>query len=135
MDIPSYIATYFFTLSRKSHPMQTTILRKLTLFQHTATFHISSCECIPAEQLLNSTVMEMICFIDPACFFGDECQFYTKDLGSTLDEILGYELKRNTILPKQFITVIMRITITMIIFVIGIVNCILSIMVYGNQTS
>ncbi|CAF1022256.1 unnamed protein product [Adineta steineri] len=48
--------------------------------------------------------MEMICFIDPACFFGDECQFYTKGLGSTLDEILGYELKRNTILSKQFIT-------------------------------
>ncbi|CAF4204869.1 unnamed protein product, partial [Adineta steineri] len=48
--------------------------------------------------------MEMICFIDPAYFFGDECQFYTKGLGSTLDEILGYELKRNTILPKQFIT-------------------------------
>ncbi|CAF0973974.1 unnamed protein product [Adineta steineri] len=46
-----------------------------------------------------------MCFIDPAYFFGDECQFYTKGLGSTLDEILGYELKRNTILPKQFITV------------------------------
>ncbi|CAF0992582.1 unnamed protein product [Adineta steineri] len=66
--------------------------------------------------------MEMICFIDPAYFFGDECQFYTKGLGSTLDEILGYELKRNTILPKQFITVIMSLTITMIIFVIGINN-------------
>ncbi|CAF0857863.1 unnamed protein product [Adineta steineri] len=240
MHIPSYIAAYFFILSNKSDPMQAIILRKLTLFQDTATFHISvpfhmaiiqssdkyylavlqqslhtnittsirpSQECIPAEQLLNSTVMKMVqyrriiffhilchthtdlmCFIDPAylclctndhhancmefkrdrtfqcsltkhcangaqcvqdhpicpstricicpaCFFGDECQFYAKALGSTLDEILGYELKRNTILSKQPITVIVSATITMIIFAVGFINCILSIIVFARQTS
>ncbi|CAF4275675.1 unnamed protein product, partial [Adineta steineri] len=240
MHIPSYIAAYFFTLSNKSDPMQTIILRKLTLFQDTATFHISvpfhmaiiqssnkyylavlqqslytnistvirpSQECVPVEQLLNSTIMKMVqyrriiffhilchthtdlmCFIDPAylclctndhhancmefkrdrnfqcsltkhcangaqcvqdhpvcpstricicpaCFFGDECQFYAKALGSTLDEILGYELKRNTILSKQPITVIVSATITMIIFAVGFINCILSIIVFARQTS
>ncbi|CAF0940498.1 unnamed protein product [Adineta steineri] len=240
MHIPSYLAAYFFTLSNKSDPMQAIILRKLTLFQHTATFHISvpfhmvviqssgkyylavlqqslhtnittsirpSQECIPAEQLLNSTVMKMVqyrriiffhilchtrsdlmCFIDPAylclctsdrhancmefkrdrnfqcsltkhcangaqcvqdhpfcpstricicpaCFFGEECQFYTKGLGSTLDEILGYELKRNTILSKQPITVKVSAAITMIIFAVGLINCILSIMVCRRPAS
>ncbi|CAF4201183.1 unnamed protein product, partial [Adineta steineri] len=51
------------------------------------------------------TRTDLLCFIDPACFFGDECQFYTKGLDPTLDEILDYELKRNTILSKQFIKV------------------------------
>ncbi|CAF1301150.1 unnamed protein product [Adineta steineri] len=225
MRIPSYITAYFFTLSNTSQPMQTIILRKLTLFQHTTTFHISipyhiviiqssgkyylavlqqslqtdistliqpSQECIATEQLLNATVTKMvpyrrilffhilchtrtdlICFIDPAylclctndhhancmefkrdrnfqcklkkycangaqcvqdhptcpstricicpaCFFGNECQFYTKGLGSTLDEILGYELKRNTILSKQPITVKVSAAITMIIFATSI---------------
>ncbi|CAF1378194.1 unnamed protein product [Adineta steineri] len=240
MRIPSYITAYFFTLSNTSQPMQTIILRKLTLFQHTTTFHISipyhiviiqssgkyylavlqqslqtdistliqpSQECIATEQLLNSTVTKMvpyrriiffhilchtrtdlICFIDPAylclctndhhancmefkrdrnfqcklkkycangaqcvqdhptcpstricicpaCFFGNECQFYTKGLGSTLDEILGYELKRNTILSKQPITVKVSAAITMIIFAVGTINCILSIMVFRRQAS
>ncbi|CAF3836812.1 unnamed protein product [Adineta steineri] len=100
-----------------------------SLYKNISTSIRPSQECIPAEQLLNSTVMKMVQFrriiffhilchirtdpiysIDPACFFGDECQFYTKGLGPILDEILSYELKRNTILSKQFITelVLMR---------------------------
>jgi hypothetical protein len=31
----------------------------------------------------------------PNCFFGNKCQFYAKGLGSTSDEILGYEFKRD----------------------------------------
>ncbi|CAF3588325.1 unnamed protein product [Rotaria sordida] len=206
IHIPSYLVAYFFTLSNKSEPIKTIILRKLSLFQHIVTFHImipfhiviikaidkyyvavlqqspktyistlisSKQECIPIEQLFNSTVLTMVqyqrivfyydlcrsrfdltCFIDefyiclctndhhancmefnhdrnfqcilnnhcangaqclqdhpicpstricicPNCFFGNKCQFYAKGLGSTLDEILGYEFKHNTILSKQ----------------------------------
>ncbi|CAF1529682.1 unnamed protein product [Adineta steineri] len=67
---------------------------KIVQFRRIIFFHI-----------LCHTRTDLLCFIDPVCFFGDECQFYTKGLGPTLDEILGYELKRNTILSKQFIKV------------------------------
>ncbi|CAF0993560.1 unnamed protein product [Adineta steineri] len=33
-------------------------------------------------------------YICPECFFGNECQFYAKALGSTLDKILNYEFKQ-----------------------------------------
>ena len=39
--IPPYLVAYFFTLSNKSDPIETTVLRKLTLFQHIVTFHIA----------------------------------------------------------------------------------------------
>jgi hypothetical protein len=39
--IPTYLIAYFFTLSNTSEPIETTILRKLTIFQHTVTFHVA----------------------------------------------------------------------------------------------
>jgi hypothetical protein len=238
--IPRYLVAYFFTLSKKSEPIETTILRKLTIFQHTITFHIavpfqlvfiqikdkyylavlqqspmtgistsigSEQECTPVEQLLNSSILEMVpyqrivhfhllcqtrsklpCFIDevylclctkdyhanclkfnrqrnfqcpldtycanrgyclqdhptcpstkiclcPNCFFGNQCQFYAKGLGSTLDEILGYEFKRNTLLSKQPIAVKVSAVVTMLLFGIGIINSILSIITFSRKKS
>ena len=242
IQIPSYLVAYFFTLSNTSQPINTILLRKLTLFQHVVTFYISvpfhlvivqaldkfylvalqqsprsyistsiqpAQQCIPSYQLFNSTVLNMslyqrtvlyydlcqsqanvnvTCFIDesnlclctkerhancmkfnynrsfqcipdnhcinggeclqdhptcpstkiclcPSCFFGSTCQFYAKGLGSTLDEILGYEIQRNTILTKQPIAVQVSAAITMIIFVIGIIDSIASIMTFSRKKS
>jgi hypothetical protein len=240
ISIPRYLVAYFFTLSKKSDPIETTILRKLTLFQRMVTFHIavpfqltfiqandkyylavlqqspkaeistsisSQQECPSVQHLVNSTVLEMIpyrriihfhwlcqtnyrltCFIDetylclctndhhanclkfnhqrnficpstsycanggqclqdhptcpstkiclcPSCFFGNQCQFYAKGLGSTLDEILGYEFKRNKILSEQPIRVIIGATITIVIFIIGLINSILSIITFSREKS
>ena len=41
IHIPPYLVAYFFTLSNKSKSVTTITLRKLTLFQHIVTFHIS----------------------------------------------------------------------------------------------
>jgi hypothetical protein len=71
----------------------------------------------------------------PNCFFGHQCQFYAKGLGSTLDEILGYEFKRNTLLCKQPITVKVSAIVTMSLFVIGIINSILSIITFSRKKS
>ncbi|CAF1314309.1 unnamed protein product [Adineta steineri] len=57
------------------------------------------------QQSLYTNISTSIRPSQESCFFGDECQFYTKGLDPTLDEILDYELKRNTILSKQFIKV------------------------------
>jgi len=73
--------------------------------------------------------------ICPSCFFGNQCQFYAKGLGSTLDEILGYEFKRNRNLSEQPFSVKVSAVITMIIFVIGIINGILSIMTFNRTKS
>jgi hypothetical protein len=237
IDIPTYLVAYFFTLSNKSEPVETTVLRKLTLFQHTVIFNIAvpfqlafiqasntyylaalqqspktsistlispKQECKTVEQI-NSTVSAMfeyqriiyfhyfcqtdfnlICFIDknylclctndhhanclkfngernfqcpsnnycgnggqclqdhptcpstkiclcPNCFFGDRCQFYAKGLGSTLDEILGYEIKPNTLLSKQPVTVKVGAAVTMSIFMIGITNSILAIIIFSRK--
>jgi len=69
------------------------------------------------------------------CFFGSQCQFYAKGLGSTLDEILGYEFKRNKSLFEQSITVIIAATTTIVIFLIGMINSILSIITFLREKS
>ena len=240
MHVPSYLVAYFFTLSNKSDPIETTVLRKLTFFQRSVTFHVAvpfqlafirandqyylaalqqspktdistlispKQACTSVQQLLNTTVLEMVihrriihlhwfcytnhnltCFIDetylclctkdhhpncmifkhsrnficpsnnycamggqclqdhptcpstklclcPNCFFGDRCQFYAKSLGSTLDEILGYELKRNTNLSRQLITVKVAAALTIVIFLIGMISSILSIITFSRKKS
>ena len=238
LDIPPYLIAYFFTLSNQSDPIETIVLRKLTLFQHIVTFHITvpfqlafieadnkhylavlqqsprmhivtsinpQQQCRLAQQLFNSTVMEMTsyqrivhfhwlchtdysikCFMDETylclctndhhancmkfnhsrsfncpsnthctngeqclqdhphcpstkiclcrnCFFGSQCQFYAKALGSTLDEILGYEFRRNQPLIKQPIRVTFAAVLTIVIFFIGMINSILAIITFSRS--
>jgi hypothetical protein len=71
----------------------------------------------------------------PSCFFGNKCQFYAKGFGSTLDEILGYEFKRNTLLSKQPIAVKVSAIVTMLLFGIGIINSILAIITFSRKKS
>lgn len=69
------------------------------------------------------------------CFFGDTCQFYAKGLGSSLDEILGYEIKHNTPLSRQTFRVHIATIITMILFTIGTVGSILCIIIFTRPQS
>ncbi|CAF2261159.1 unnamed protein product [Rotaria magnacalcarata] len=69
------------------------------------------------------------------CFFGSQCQFYSKGFGLTLDEILGYEIKRNIFLFDQPFSVKLSALITMIMFTIGTINGIFSIITFKNKTS
>ena len=68
------------------------------------------------------------------CFFGDKCQFYAKGFGWTLDEILGYEIKRDTSLFDQPYSVQLSAIITMLMFVMGIINAILAIVAFKKNT-
>ncbi len=69
------------------------------------------------------------------CFFGNQCQFYAKGLGSTLDEILGYEFKSNTNFSKQPSTVKVGGIVTILICLIGVINCSLSIKIFSRKKS
>lgn len=69
------------------------------------------------------------------CFFGNQCQFYAKGLGLTLDEILGYEIKHYVELKKQSFSVKISAIITMIMFLVGLINGILSILTFKRKSS
>lgn len=70
-----------------------------------------------------------------SCFFGDRCQFYAKGLGSTLDEILGYEIKSRTKLSRQPFPIQFSTVITLLMFLIGTVNCAVSIFTFSRKAA
>ncbi|CAF1238873.1 unnamed protein product [Adineta ricciae] len=246
MKIPSYIIAYFYTISNQSQPIKTIVLRKLTLFQHIVTFHISIAfhlvfieiqhrfylaylqhqsymhvltnlnpeqECHSIEKYVNSKVLELHryerinefhriclthwdvkCFVDEIymclctndhhancfefhdgklqpypyqrfqcsstdkyclnegrcyqdhpkcpstkiclcrdCFFGDQCQFYAKGLGSTLDEILGYEFQYGKSFSSQSFSIHVSAFLTMFIFVGGMMSSIFALMTFTQR--
>ncbi|CAF3545057.1 unnamed protein product [Rotaria socialis] len=223
LNIPSFLSTFFLTISNKSEPQLTIMIQKLTLFQRRVTFRISipynlviielnrkyylaviqslpnldlstsinpSHECLSIEILFKSTLMKMSRF-QRIKFYHIPCQtnhdlncfmdkFYlclcTKDrhancvefnydknlqcsskhycangaqclqdhptcpsaiicLGLTLDEILGYEIKHNLIFTEQPFSVKLSAFITMIMLLIGLINGILSILIFKRKSS
>ena len=69
------------------------------------------------------------------CYFGDRCQFYAKGIGLTLDDILRYELRPNVLLTNQSAVIKWSAALTIIIFVGGLINSILSLLTFSTKTS
>ena len=69
------------------------------------------------------------------CFFGDRCQFQAKGIGLTLDDILRYEIRPHTSMHDQSNTLKWTCALTMIIFVAGLINSILSIITFRSKKS
>jgi hypothetical protein len=67
------------------------------------------------------------------CFFGDRCEFYAKGIGLTLDDILRYEIRPNITLRNQPLSIKVSAALTMIMFGLGLINCILSLVVFSNK--
>ncbi|CAF4173405.1 unnamed protein product, partial [Adineta steineri] len=68
-----------------------------------------------------------------SCFIGQECQFYKKSIGVTLDDILRDEIRPNMTLADQTILMKINAASTMIMFVGGLINSILSILTFQNK--
>lgn len=66
-------------------------------------------------------------------FFFEDCRFYASRLGSTLNEILDYQLRRNTLLTKQPIPVKIAAIITVFIFMIVLINDTLTIIIVSRK--
>jgi hypothetical protein len=64
------------------------------------------------------------------CFYGTRCQFSTKGFGLSLDAILGYYIQPYTSLLHQPSVIQISATLTMIMFVIGIINSIFCIITF-----
>ncbi|CAF4109772.1 unnamed protein product, partial [Adineta steineri] len=71
--------------------------------------------------------------IPTSCFIGQKCQFYKKSIGVILDDILRDEIRTNMTLTDQTILMKINAALTMIMFVGGLINSILSILTFKNK--
>ena len=69
------------------------------------------------------------------CFFGDRCQFYAEGIGLTLDDILRYEIHPNTTISNQPLSIKISAALTMILFVCGLINSVLSLLAFQSKES
>ena len=68
-----------------------------------------------------------------SCFIGNKCQFYAKSIGLILDDILRDEIQKNMTLNNQSLTVKMSVALTMLMFVVGLINSILSFLTFQRK--
>ncbi|CAF0797034.1 unnamed protein product [Adineta steineri] len=67
------------------------------------------------------------------CIIGGSCNNQAKGIGITLDDILRYEINRNITLKNQPLLVKMSVALTIIMFLLGLVNSILSLLTFQNE--
>ncbi|CAF0784744.1 unnamed protein product [Adineta steineri] len=68
-----------------------------------------------------------------SCFIGQKCQFYKKSIGVTLDDILRDEIRSNMTLTDQTVLVKINAALTMIMFVGGLINSLLSLLTFQSK--
>ncbi|CAF3903979.1 unnamed protein product [Adineta steineri] len=64
------------------------------------------------------------------CYFGDQCQFYAKGVGLTLDDIFRYDIRPNATMHEQSSVIKWYAAFTMIILVGGLINSFLSFITF-----
>ncbi|CAF1075127.1 unnamed protein product [Adineta steineri] len=70
-----------------------------------------------------------------SCVIGDQCNFYLKGIGLTLDDILRNELQPNIVLNNQSFSIKFSAGLTIIMFVAGLINSILSFITFQHKDS
>ncbi|CAF1168153.1 unnamed protein product [Adineta steineri] len=72
---------------------------------------------------------------ESSCVIGDQCNFYLKGIGLTLDDILGDALQPNKVLNNQSFSIKLSAGLTITMFVAGSINSILSFITFQNKDS
>ncbi|CAF1272191.1 unnamed protein product, partial [Adineta steineri] len=72
---------------------------------------------------------------ESSCVIGDQCNFYIKGIGLTLDDILHDELQPNTVLNNQSFSIKFSAGLTIIMFLAGLINSILSFITFQSKDS
>ena len=67
------------------------------------------------------------------CIVGDQCNLYTKGIGLTINDILRNQIQPNTLFGNQSALVQSAAGITMIMFIIGFINGIFSLITFRNK--
>ncbi|CAF4071728.1 unnamed protein product, partial [Adineta steineri] len=70
-----------------------------------------------------------------SCVIGDQCNFYIKGIGLTLDDILRDELQPNIVLNNQSFSIKLGAGLTIIMFVAGLINSVLSLITFQHKNS
>ncbi|CAF0761821.1 unnamed protein product [Adineta steineri] len=81
---------------------------------------------------INNVTFERLIENHDKCIIGGSCNVQTKGIGITLDDILRYEINRNVILKNQSLLVKMSVAFTIIMFLLGLINSILSLLTFQN---
>ena len=68
-----------------------------------------------------------------SCIIGDSCNLQTKSISLTINDILNKQILPNTSLYKQSALVQSAAAITMLMFVCGLVNGVLSLLTFQNK--
>ena len=76
------------------------------------------------------SIVQCIC---SECYYGSRCQFSTIGLGVSLDAILGYEIQPKKPWSEQFISVKISAIFTMIMFTLGFISSMMSIMTFRKS--
>ncbi|CAF4225029.1 unnamed protein product, partial [Adineta steineri] len=72
---------------------------------------------------------------ESSCVIGDQCNFYIKGIGLTLDDILQNELQPNTVLNSQSFSIKLSAGLTIIMFIAGLINSVLSFITFQSKDS
>ncbi|CAF3880806.1 unnamed protein product [Adineta steineri] len=72
---------------------------------------------------------------ESSCLIGDQCNFYIKGIGLTLDDILRNELQPNTALNNQSFSIKLSAALTIIMFVAGLINSVFSFITFQHKDS
>lgn len=88
-------------------------------------------QCFQDKPTCPTTLM---CVCDE-CFYGTRCQFSTKGFALSLDAILGYKIRPHIAFTRQSFAIKMSASLVIIIFVLGCLNSILSILTFYKETS
>ncbi|CAF2691574.1 unnamed protein product, partial [Rotaria sp. Silwood2] len=67
------------------------------------------------------------------CFYGTQCQFTTQQFGLSLDAILGYKIRPHLSIIRQSIYVKISIIVASIMFCVGLISGILSILTFQSK--
>ncbi|CAF2623849.1 unnamed protein product [Rotaria sp. Silwood2] len=69
------------------------------------------------------------------CYYGSRCQFSTKGSILSLDTIFGYQIRPNVDITRQSYVVKIVLFVTMFIFILGIINSLLSFLIFQRENS
>ncbi|CAF2956955.1 unnamed protein product [Rotaria sp. Silwood2] len=69
------------------------------------------------------------------CYYGSRCQFSTKGSILSLDTIFGYQIRPNVDITRQSYVVKIVLFVTMFIFTLGIINSLLSFLIFQKENS
>ncbi|CAF1154283.1 unnamed protein product [Adineta steineri] len=72
---------------------------------------------------------------ESSCVIGDQCNIYLKGIGLTLDDILRDELQPNKVLNNQSFSIKLSAGLSIIMFVAGLINSILSFITFQHKDS